>query len=295
MKKTLGLAAVAATLLTVTLIQFMPPPPLILPAEAAPGERDAKRILPFEGIANFRDLGGYETVDGRRVRWGRLYRSGALTEASDWDLAQLQRLNLSLLVDFRSAAERAKAPDHLPEQHRFQVLPIPLGVTSAEALAAAIRENPAPGAVDPEAAMLSNYRHFATDLTPEFRRFVHAVRDAQGRPVLWHCEAGKDQSGFAAAILLRLLGVPEELVNRDYLTSAELNRAAHSRELRLLRLFHGDAVAERANLLLGVEKTWLDTAFAAIDQRWGSFDNYIRDGLRLDGNDVGILRGQLLY
>ncbi|MEQ9464502.1 MAG: tyrosine-protein phosphatase [Haliea sp.] len=287
----------AASVLAVAVVQFIPSPPLVLPAELPPSARDAARMLDFEGIHNFRDLGGYTTSDGRSVQWGKLYRSGHLASASSHDLQQLQRLQLSTLIDFRSAAERAEEPSRLPDPLPFSVVNIPTLDEGNRAMVGELRQRVETGdfdGFDPDAFMLEANRQFATRFTTEYRDFMHQVLEADGRPVVWHCTAGKDRTGFAAAILLRVLGVPEDQIMADYLASREPALAARRSELLLLRLFKGAEAADTVGVMLGVEERWLATAFAAIDSHWESFDRYVSEGLQLSVEDIERLRQNLL-
>ena len=137
-------------------------------------------------------------------------------------------------------------------------------------------------------------RQFANEFTPQFRQFIHEVLDANGAPVLWHCTAGKDRTGFAAAILLRILGVPQDIVMQDYMASKALALESRKNQIRMLRLFKGDETADKIAVLLGVEQSWLEAAFAQIDATWGSFDNYVAQGLQLSPADIGRLKENLL-
>lgn len=118
--------------------------------------------------------------------------------------------------------------------------------------------------------------------------------DANGSPVVWHCTAGKDRTGFAAAILLRILGVPQDTVLRDYMESKSHMLAARKTQLRLIRLMKGEEAADKLAIMMGVEEAWLEASFEAIDQRWGNFDNYVADGLDLSSPEIQQLRSTLL-
>lgn len=296
-KKTVSGVLVASFLLVIAVIQFIPSPPVKIPTQLPAAEREAHRVLGFEGIHNFRDIGGYETLDGRTVKWGRLYRSGTLHEASRSDLAYLQQLGLHTMVDFRSSAEKLEEPDRLPEPPGFTVVEIPTldgGDNSvAEEIMARIESGDFSG-FEPESFMLEANRHFASRFTPQFRQFLQTVLAAGGEPVLWHCSAGKDRAGFAAAILLRILGVPAQTVLQDYALSKEYALAARERDIFLLRLFKGDEAADKLTVIMGVEPEWLAAGFAQIDADFGNFDNYVRDGLGLGAAEVSTLRELLL-
>jgi len=298
MKKT-RIAATAAglLLLAVVAVQFIPPAPVSIPAQLPQEQRDAHRRLDFAGIHNFRDLGGYPAEDGRRVKWGVLYRSGTLHGATDNDLAYLRQLDLHTLVDFRSSAEKAAEPDRLPAPPGFAVVEIPTLDGGDNSVANEIMARIESGDFtdfEPEAFMLEANRHFASRFTPQYRQFLRTVVAAEGAPVLWHCSAGKDRAGFAAAILLRILGVPADVVLADYSLSKYYTLAARKNDLLLLRLFKGSEAADKLEVIMGVEPEWLAAGFAEIDARYGSFDNYVRDALELSDADVTRLRSTLL-
>ena len=295
-KKVLGVTITAAALL-IAVIQFIPAPALQIPAQLPAEQRDAHRLLNFEGISNFRDLGGYQTADGRRVKWGQLYRAGSFAEASRSDLDNLAALNLATLIDFRSSAEKEEEPNRLPEPANFTVIDIPVLDEGNRNLFAEISERIESddfAEFDPNQIMEQANRQFADEFTPQFRQFIHAVEDANGQPVLWHCTAGKDRTGFAAAILLRILGVPQALVIQDYMASRQPALDARNRQVVMLRLFKGEETADKISVLLGVEEAWLAAAFEEIDATWGSFDNYVAQGLQLSATDIQKLRDTLL-
>lgn len=296
-KKTLLWSGFAAVLLAFAALQFVPSAPLVIPAELPAPQREAHRLLNFEGIHNFRDLGGYPAADGRAVRWGVLYRAGTLAHASQADLEALSALNLTTLIDFRSTLEKQEEPNRLPQPAPFEVMEIPTLDEGNRTLVTEIYDRIESGdfeGFDPHATMLTGNRQFATEFTPQFRRFMHAVLAADGAPVAWHCSAGKDRTGFAAAILLRVLGVEQEVVMRDYLASNAPSLKARQTQLFWLRLFKGAEAADKLAVLMGVEEPWLRASFQAIDAHWGSFDAYARDGLQLTEADIATLRRNLL-
>jgi protein-tyrosine phosphatase len=296
-KKTLSWSALAVAALAIAAIQFIPAPPLAVPAALPAEQREAHRLLNFEGIDNFRDLGGYPTADGRQVKWGALYRTATLAHSSNADLQGIQQLGLKALVDFRSEAEKEAEPNRLPEPAGFEVVEIPTLDDGNKAMVGEIMARIESGdfdGFDPNALMLEANRQFATAFTPQFRQFIHTVLQADGQPIAWNCSAGKDRTGFAAAILLRILGVPQEVVMQDYLASKQLALEGRKTQMMLLRLFKGDEAADKMSTLLGVEAAWLQAGFDEIDATWGSFDNYVREGLGLSEADIAKLRAALL-
>ncbi|NCF17038.1 MAG: hypothetical protein GWP63_02280 [Haliea sp.] len=296
-KKRIFWGAFGVLLTVFAVVQFIPSPPLVIPAQLAADQRQAHRLLNFEGIVNFRDLGGYPAAAGRQVKWGVLYRSGTFAHSSRADLEGLAKLQLTSLVDFRSSAEKEEEPNHLPEPPGFTVVEIPTLDDGNKALVGDIMERIESGnfdGFDPNRAMMQANRQFATEFTPQFRQFMHTIVEADGRPVVWHCSAGKDRTGFASAILLRVLGVPRDVVMQDYLASRQHALEARRNQLLMLRVFKGEEAADKLAIMMGVEQAWLEAAFDEIDAHWGSFDNYIRQGLELSERDVAQLRTLLL-
>ncbi len=296
-RKTLFWTAFGLFALLIGVTQFVPPAPLAVPALLPPAEREAHRLLNFEGIPNVRDLGGYPAADGRQVKWGVLYRAGSFAGATDTDLERLQQLDLGTFIDFRSTLEREEEPDRLPAAPSFALVDIPILDEGNEALVKDVATRVETGdfeGFDPDVLMMDANRQFADEFTPQFAQFMHTVVDAGGRPVLWHCTAGKDRTGFASAILLRILGVPPETVMQDYLASGEQALQARRSQMLMLRLFKGQEAADKVSVLLGVRQPWLEAAFNEIDTRWGGFDSYVREGLGLSEEDLSHLRRTLL-
>jgi protein-tyrosine phosphatase len=296
-RKNLFWSAFAVLVLVMGVIQFIPSAPVIVPAQLPPQERSAHRLLNFEGIANFRDLGGYETNSGRYTKWGTLYRSGNFSTASRSDNKVLADLQLKSLVDFRSAAEKEEEPHQLSDPLPFELVEIPTLDGGDHSVADEIIARIESGNFsdfDPDAFMTSANRQFSREFTPQFSEFIQVVLKANGQPVAWNCSAGKDRTGFAAAILLRILGVPMDTVLEDYMLSKEYSLAARQKELMMLRLFKGDEAADKLSVLLGVEKAWLIAAFDEIDKQYGSFDGYVDQALGLAPAQVQQLRNSLL-
>jgi protein-tyrosine phosphatase len=126
---------------------------------------------------------------------------------------------------------------------------------------------------------------FATTFTPKFRIFVQTVLNANGDPVLWHCTAGKDRTGFAAAILLRLLGVDQQSVFEDYLLSNRYIKVSIMQRI-FVAFTRGPRVYKLLKPLLGVQRQWLEIAFDALDREWGNFQIYATKGLGLTPGDI---------
>jgi protein-tyrosine phosphatase len=251
--------------------------------------------LPFSGAKNFRDLGGYRTMDGKLVRWGLLYRSDSLHKLTNADLKRLSDLGLEWIVDFRSPREKEDWPDRLPAGMDARIVEIPI-VDSSTEIYQSSRDELVKSLknIDPQQYLTVTNRELATRFTTEMRKFIDVLFLSNGRPILFHCTAGKDRTGFAAAIMLRMLGVPQDVVMEDYLLTNKYFYTAHRRNLLLLRLVKGSQIARVVSGMLQADSAYLSAAFQAIDQNHGSFDLYVHRELGLAIQDVDRLKSLYL-
>jgi protein-tyrosine phosphatase len=254
----------------------------------------ANRRLPFSGAKNFRDLGGYKTVDGRTVRRGLLYRSDRLHKLTDEDLKFLSALSLERIIDFRAEQESQREPDRLPAGTEIHLVAIPISdssttiwIDSRDEMVKSLKN------IDPARSMIATNVELATRFTPEMRQFMGELLNSNGRPLLFHCTAGKDRTGFAAAISLRMLGVPHETVVEDYLLTNQYFFSAYKWSLVLMQLLRGKRFVDNVKGFMMAHPSYLSAAFEAIDREHGSFENYARDGLGLAERDVEQLK--MLY
>lgn len=250
-----------------------------------------QRRLAFTGAKNFRALGGYQTVDGLTTRWGLLYRSDSLHKLTDTDLIRLGALSLDRIIDFRANHEVEEEPDRLPADLTIQRIGIPILDSSTQIWRDSrdefIRNLKK---IDPAVFIKKTNIELATRFTQEIRRFMEQVFFANGNPILFHCAAGKDRTGFAAAILLRILGVPQETVMADYLLSNEYYLSSFNWNLLFLRALRGKRFAAVVKGFLEVRPEYLSAAFEEIDREFGSFTSYVRNGLGLAEENLHWLR-----
>ncbi len=266
---------------------------------AAPGSkplRVAERKLPLEGAHNFRDLGGYRGQDGRRVRWGVMFRSDALGELSDSDLDYVSRVKLRLVCDFRSPKEREAAPDRLPERNRPSVAELAIYDESfdPEMLRERILSGDLEG-LDLAQMLVNANREFARRFTAQYAKMFESLLQPGNLPAVIHCTAGKDRAGFGSAILLLALGVDRETVFEDFLLTNTYIAAETEKSLRMIRIFSlFRADPEKIRPVLGVRREYLEAGLDEIDKRFGSFEAYLHDGLGLSAGKISRLRERLL-
>jgi protein-tyrosine phosphatase len=147
--------------------------------------------------------------------------------------------------------------------------------------------------LDTNLVMFNTYRQLALDFTAEYAHFLQAVLQAQGQPVLWHCTAGKDRAGFAAALLLKMLGVDFDTIQQDYLLSGKYIHPDR-KLMAVITLTKGARPAQLLKPLWAVKPEWIKASFDAIVEHWGSFEHYRREALAFSDKDVIRLQEQLL-
>ena len=252
----------------------------------------AERLLALEGAQNFRDLGGYPAQGGRRVRWGRVFRSDSLSELSDADLGRLERIGLRLVCDFRGDAEVEDEPNRLAGRAPFDYWRQPLGDRSVQPAEWRRRfESGDFGEID-ASWLTRSYRGMIDDCAPEIGAVFRRLAREEGLPAVLHCTAGKDRTGVTAALLLLLLGVPREHVIEDYaltgLYTAGRIRAAE-------RFFSGRGIEPgRVRALLGSEPATLAAALDHLDEAHGGAERWAGERAGLTDVELSALRAALL-
>ena len=236
----------------------------------------------LQGASNFRDLGGHTGLDGRRVRTGQIFRSDHLAGLTSDDHRALQALRLTHSLDFRGVAERAALPCTMPGSTAVSLAIEPTVVVRVQALLA---RGQVPTEAETVDLMCQTYRAFVPEAAPTYARFFRHLLE-QPTPVVFHCTAGKDRTGFAAALLLGALGVPGEAVMADYLLTNQLYRRSS--------LVESHGPAHVMDVLWQVQPAFLQAAFEAIDADVGGLPNYLEGPMGLGPHELDRLRERLL-
>ncbi|MFP1628072.1 tyrosine-protein phosphatase [Streptomyces sp. 5K101] len=251
------------------------------------------------GVRNFRDVGGLPTVDGRRVRHGRLYRSGHLAHATESDAAFLASLGLHTIFDFRNAADqRLEGPDvELPGVRNLN-LPLSDPADGAE-FWKMVRD----GNLDQlksiladgkgAARMIASYRMIIKERTAEHSRVLHALAE-DSVPALMHCAAGKDRAGLSIAVTLLAVGVEREAIEADYLKSNDPHRRYKVKRGDDSPEAMSEEVMELLSPLFDARAAYLSAAFETIEETWGGTEQYLAKGLGLSAPTRERLRARLV-
>jgi protein-tyrosine phosphatase len=219
------------------------------------------RIIALEGAVNFRDLGGYATADGRRTRWRVLFRADGLSELTGADLAVFRQLGIRTVVDLRTGHEleqsRFDVAAHPVEFHHF---PFIKSLANDEEFARV------PGFLGVQ------YRQMLEDAAPQIVGALTALATPEARPAVFHCTAGKDRTGLLSALVLSLLGVPEDTVVADYALSG--GAMTRLRAKLVVKYPDGKLLIGDSDDIFSADPANMVALFAHLKEQFGTVDDY---------------------
>jgi protein-tyrosine phosphatase len=268
-----------------------------------------QRILEIEGVINFRDLGGYQTQDSRTVRWGRVYRSAQLDRMSDKGAKELSALGIKTVVDLRFSEEAKRYPTMLhavPDADIFTWHDSFDGDNNGEGDAIKLswrRSLESNDSAQVREAMRVNYPKKLYSHKAIYKKMLMRIMEQQ-TPLVFHCAAGKDRTGVAAALILSLLGVSDGVIIEDYLLTQRATQG-------LLDSFHaGGATGPQGNSdfqhklasypreliqpIFDADLSYITTLMNYVSEQYGSFSQYATSVLDLGADDIERLRDRLL-
>ncbi|NOU76865.1 protein-tyrosine-phosphatase [Paenibacillus sp. LMG 31458] len=238
----------------------------------------AERRLPLDGMANLRDLGGYRTEDGRYTKWGLLFRSEQCipSELTERDHVYLKQCGIQLICDYRG--DEVESMFSYPEWGNVRRVRIPIVTTES---------------LEPSERLILANRNYVLNHTKEFATLFQQLLSERGVPVVQHCVAGKDRTGFGSAILLMALGVPEQTIMEDYLLT---NLYKDSLYKKLIRTVQPNLTNQDDSLmfLFEVRPEYLQAAFDEIHLQYGTIEGFLEKGLGLTAVKKQNLRNLLL-
>jgi protein-tyrosine phosphatase len=273
------------------------------PAGAVPTLPPGQSLGLALGIAtvpNLRGVGGYKTADGATVRRGLAYRSDTFNPMSAEDIRKLERLGLKNDYDLRTTAEVKARPDQMPPGVKWHLLNVLADANSAAPaqLEALMHEpkkaNAALGNGKVEALFIEGYREFITlpSAKKSYRELFTSLADLQMAPGVFHCTTGKDRTGWGAAALLTLLGVPKETVMADYLRTNEYTLPQFKPAIDGFVAAGGErAIAEA---IFGVKAEYLQASFDEMHKQYGTIERYFAEGLGIDAQAQQALKNLYL-
>lgn len=231
-------------------------------------QKTPSRLLPLAGTYNMRDLGGYKAAGNKQVKWRTLFRSDELSKLTESDLDYLALLPLRTVIDFRGKKEQNTAPDRLPPTvEHYYPLALEAGDMSSIQKIQDVDASRLPGLLE------EVYAYIIRNAQPVYKEFFRILSGKHNTPLLFHCSAGKDRTGIAAAFLLASLGVDRETIMEDYLLSAPYIKGKYESLTR---------ARPELKPLTTVRKEYLEAAFRVIDTEFGGTDNYLITQLDVD-------------
>ncbi len=250
------------------------------------------RRLPLAGAVNFRDLGGNVTRDSRLVRRGLVFRSDHLSRLSPDDHAILQRLQLKMVCDLRSAHEQLKAPDLLPDDSSIRLLSLPVRDKFFDPATAMKRLKAGDHSWLSMDFLVGLYRRYLDDFGPTWGSVMSFIAAGDNLPLVFHCTGGKDRTGICAALLLKTLGVEDEQILSDHL----LSDACNAERLKPLfaRLEALGIDAEKAGYYLQAPAEPLVALFDHLKNVYGTAEDYLVNKGGLERATLSAIRLRLL-
>ena len=241
------------------------------------------RRITMDNCPNLRQLGGYQSSNGGTVKHNRLFRCGTLGNLSDRDIERLSALNLESIIDFRRPSEIEHSPNRLPNtlQDRQRQLNIEPG-NLADAFSELSPDRVSQHMVNINKALVLEHQQ-------TYSTFMHQLLELSDGGILFHCTAGKDRTGFAAALILMALDVPREIIYEDYLLTSKYFVPEEQAEHFLQDPHFQEKMSERGatqmvskNILipmLEVRREYLQSALDTIDQHFDSESDYLTRAL----------------
>lgn len=261
---------------------------------------EPERILDIQSIINFRDIGGYTTVDGRSTKWRKVFRSGDMSRFAAKDQPTVNALGINTVVDLRSDEERLRGPSRwYDEASRPETVLLPIGGSAADWSSSLSRQLQTGGFSRAElnATFIEMYATVPLENTEEYRALFTELLGNADEAMLVHCTGGKDRTGIAAALILAAVDVPRVTIMQDFLLTNEAIDVPRAAKM-LAMIFSRDADNQIDSVaiepMLVVDPVYLETAFAAIEAEYGSLDNYFRVALGLTAGRRAELRAVLL-
>ncbi|MCH1451874.1 MAG: tyrosine-protein phosphatase [Acidimicrobiaceae bacterium] len=250
-----------------------------------------ERLLAMDGVMNFRDLGGYPTVDGGATRWGQVFRSARLNETSDADLDRIERLGITKVFDLRTQAEVDNEPDRLPDSVEHVHLPMSSSVALQKGLFERILDRDMTSFT--KADMAEGYVRMLESFPEHLGQMAHAVAD--GEKILFHCTAGKDRTGITAMLLLGLAEVGDGHVLDDYEISARHQPEGRIDAFTKMLTDEGiDPDPFDLDAMLGSPRPVMRMTIDSLRDRWGGVEGYA-DFLGLDAGRRAAARANLRF
>lgn len=246
------------------------------------------RFFELDSVQNFRDIGGYRTNDNHVVRWGKVFRSGDFSRMTEGDAEEIEKLGLKTIIDLRSKRSIAKRPDRLLLMRRYE---LPVSQNMPDSISRKILDGQF---LRGDAIIYTQdwYKSMVENYTESFALLFDYLADESNYPLVYHCSLGKDQSGLATYFLLRILDVPVDTIEEDYIYSEyAINKS---------KIMHGvenlsESRQEAFTMIARTDPSFLKYAISCIRHKSGSIEDYLKKDLRITPEKKQKIKDILLY
>lgn len=246
------------------------------------------RFFELDSVQNFRDIGGYITNDGQRVRWGKLFRSGSFYKMTHHDSLELDNLGIKTVIDLRSADVKRKTIERYTDVNNIR---IPIAYNGYGSISQKVMDGQFLRG-DAIIHTQDTYRDMVNNFADEYAAFFDYLCDEKNYPIIFHCYLGKDQSGLATYFLLKALDVPMDEIEDDYMASemgidkSRLVKGADSLS---------ESRQEAFTMLTKTDIAYLRYGISCIREKSGSVDDYLTNELKLTSEKRKKLKSILLH
>lgn len=273
----------------------------------------AERRVNVASLYNCRDLGGYQTEDGRMTKWGQVFRSDALHELTASDKEYLNSMEIRTVIDFRSPKEISAHPNQLfGKQQTLNFNPHAEVARQASAQSMSKKDEEKIRQLEQlvstsegkeqlkknRTIMVKQMKGLALDSNAitAYQRFFSSLLDQRNLPMIFHCQGGKDRTGWAAALFLAALGVPKETIYADYLLTEQMNAPRNQKRMDIYQSYteNSDVLAFLSSMQQ-TKASYLDGAFQAVEENYGDIWTYLNQVLMLEKEQLATLKDLYLY
>ena len=273
----------------------------------------AERRLPLNNLYNCRDMGGYLTADGHLTHWGKVFRSDALHQIDEAGQAYIERMGVKRIIDFRSPEEIAKDPNkQISTSETFNFNPHADVAQQASTQSVSKKDEDKIAQLEEmvktEAGRTQLIKNrnvmikqmeqlvIGSNAIKAYKHFFKTLLEEDATPMIFHCQGGKDRTGWAAALFLGALGVEKEQIYQDYLLTDKMNAPRNAKRMAIYKKYteNEDVLAFLASLQQ-TRVDYLDGAYKTVEERYGTMLNYLKEVLEVDVEQLMNLRNKYLY
>lgn len=270
-----------------------------------------ERTLPVEGMNNFRDMGGYEAENGKMVKWGMLYRSDHIYNATDAGVAYLKKLDIHTIIDYRSDDEISKYPNKAVDDtiKTYQLDPVAHAAELSAQFTSSkdkedinlinkIIEQKEDGTLINQAdVVLEQYRTFANKEKSKeaFGEMLRITANPNAPAVLQHCRGGKDRTGFGAMLVLGILGVKKDDLVKDYMLTEENRKERNRVKMEGYKKLTDDKeVLDHLYSFIDTRSEFIAASIDTITQKYGSIEKYVMEELGITCDMIDTMKDMYL-